>query len=111
MSRKPTGAPRGNPAWRKDPETGKGVSGNPGGKRSTPLEVRRFIEEHSMAAAEALVRLATDQEAEVDSKVRLAAIKCVLEWGLGKPATVDPNGDVVRENVVNVTVPDRSKVG
>ncbi len=108
MGRKPTGAPRGNPAWAKDPTTGKGKSGNPGGVGFTPTEVRRFLESKSMAAAEVMVKMATDETYEIDAKTRLSAVRCVLEWGLGKPAVVDPNGDVVRDTIVNVVVPDRS---
>jgi len=105
MGRKPTGAPRGNPAWAKDPVTGKGKSGNPGGVGFTPLEVRKFIESKSMEAAEALHLLAQGGN-DVDCKTQLAAIKCMLEWGIGKPAVVDPNGEVVRDEVITVVIPD-----
>lgn len=101
----PKGDGPGNPAWKKDPVTGKGKSGNPGGTRHTPLEVRKFIESKSMEAAEALHKLAQGGN-DVDCKTQLAAIKCVLEWGIGKPAVVDPNGEVVRDQVINVIVPE-----
>jgi len=105
MTRKPSGRPPGNPNWAKDPVTGKGQSGNPGGVGHIPTEVRRFIESKSMQAAESLVLLASGGN-DIDAKTQLAAIKCVLEWGIGKPAVVDPNGDVVRDTVITVNVPN-----
>lgn len=94
--------PRGNPNWAKDPETGKGKSGNPGGQHKTAAETRKFLADHSHDAAERLLVLMASQ----DEKIALQAAKAILEWGLGKPATIDPSGEVVRDQVINVNVPD-----
>lgn len=96
---------RGNPNWAKDPATGKGKSGNPGGRPKTAAELRGGL---ANLTDRTLARLTEMLESE-NEKIAIQAVRIVIEYVLGKPATIDPNGEVVRETVINVSIPDALK--
>jgi hypothetical protein len=80
-------------------------TGNPGGRPALAIEVRgRLIELTPRAAARLAELVDSDNE-----KIAIQAVALALQFGLGKPATVDPNGDVVRDSVINVVVPTYEK--
>lgn len=59
-----------------------GVTGNGGGRPSTPPEIREALQAGSLAAAQRLVALVADP----DPRIALAASVAVLDRVLGKPA-------------------------
>ena len=59
-----------------------GQSGNPGGQPKAYAEVRKLLDSGVMAAAETMLRLASDEDG--DPKVRMAAAKDILDRTLGK---------------------------
>ena len=59
-----------------------GASPNPGGRPSTPPEIREALQAGSLAAAQRLVGLVADP----DPRIALAASVAVLDRVLGKPA-------------------------
>lgn len=58
----------------------KGSSGNPGGRTKQDKQVKEFAQKHGMECIKGLVALMRD----VDAKVRLGAIKELLDRGFGK---------------------------
>ncbi len=58
-----------------------GQSGNPAGTSKTPPEVRAFLREHSLIAAQVLVEVAQHGE----EKNRVAAAKTLLDFSVSKP--------------------------
>lgn len=59
-----------------------GVSPNPGGRPSTPPEIREALQAGSLKAAQRLVALVSDP----DPRIALAASVAVLDRVLGRPA-------------------------
>ena len=87
---------RGNPNWAKDPQTGKGKSGNPGGQPEWVASVRDSLMEVTQDGAAVLrdIVRGTPVDVDVDGEVRkvtpqvrdrLAAIKLAFEYTLPKP--------------------------
>lgn len=87
---------RGNPNWAKDPTTGKGKSGNPGGQPEWVAAVRDSLQSVATDGAEVLgdIVRGVPVEVEVDGEVmkvtpqvrdRLTAIKIAFEYTLPKP--------------------------
>ncbi len=70
----------GNPAWRKD-ASGKGSSGNPGGRPKLDPEVVAALAAATLPAAQRLALLAQDG----DPKVALAACLAILDRNGFKP--------------------------
>ena len=72
-----------------------GTSPNPGGRPSTPPEIREALQAGSLAAAHRLVALTASE----DERVALAASVAVLDRVLGRPAQAlevtqgEPNWD------------------
>jgi len=69
----------GNPNWAKGPD-GKGVSGNPNGKKAIDPEIRRALEALTPRAVQVLGELLES----VDEKIRCQAACVVLDRNLGK---------------------------
>jgi hypothetical protein len=72
-----------------------GQSGNPGGRRAVPPEVKELFAARSHDAALFIANLMDDTGA--DMKLRLDAAKTILDRHLGKPAT--QGGDVQNERL------------
>jgi hypothetical protein len=87
---------RGNPKWAKDPVTGKGKSGNPGGQPEWVASVRDSLMQVTQDGAAVLgdIVRGVPVDVEVDGEVRkvtpqvrdrLTAIKLAFEYTLPKP--------------------------
>jgi hypothetical protein len=87
---------RGNPKWAKDPQTGKGQSGNPGGQPEWVASVRDSLMQVTQDGAAVLgdIVRGVPVDVEVDGEVckvtpqvrdRLTAIKLAFEYTLPKP--------------------------
>ena len=75
-----------NPSYRFQ----KGQSGNPGGRKKTPPEIREMAK---IAAPDAM-RRAIDELKNPDAKVALRAVEIVLDRAYGKPTQpVDGDGE------------------
>lgn len=71
----------GNPNWRD--ASGKGVSGNPGGKKRSDYAVKHLAQTYT---EEALKRLVDIMRQEDDLRAAASAANAVLDRGWGKPA-------------------------
>lgn len=87
---------RGNPNWAKDPQTGKGKSGNPGGQPEWVASVRDSLMQVTQDGAGVLrdIVRGVPVDVDVDGEVRkvtpqvrdrIAAIKLAFEYTLPKP--------------------------
>jgi len=74
-----------------------GVSGNPGGRPTRFREVREICRNKSAAAAQALIRIVEDVDANgrnvEDGRVVVVAAQTILTWAYGKPPDYDPRED------------------
>jgi len=74
-----------------------GVSGNPGGRPTRFREVREICRNKSAAAAQALIRIVEDVDANgrnvEDGRVVVVAAQTILTWAFGKPPDYDPRED------------------
>ena len=62
----------------------KGVSGNPGGTKHMPPEMREFARESSLKGMKTLAKL-LESETTI-SRDRIAIVRLFLEYGYGRPA-------------------------
>lgn len=87
---------KGNPAWAKDPQTGRGVSGNPGGQPAWVNQVRNALRDVASEGAELCGRVVrgekiklvidgTEVEVTPDLKDRLRAAEIAFAYTLPKP--------------------------
>lgn len=60
----------------------KGVSGNPSGRPKSDSPVKAFLRASSIKAAEYMVRVANDEDA--DPRLRLDCCKFIIEQDIGK---------------------------
>lgn len=101
-----SGGPRGNPNWAKDPKTGKGKSGNPGGRPQGYAEFRSACQAETEASLAILVKW---RDQDRDGKTAVAAALAILDRAWGKPCVVDANGETVRDQVIQVVIPEALK--
>lgn len=81
----------------------KGQSGNPGGRPKKAFTVRKNAQKYSDEMLRILVDIARNAKSE--DKDRIAAATKVLEWGIGKPAVVDLEGETVADQRIEVVIP------
>ena len=98
---------RGNPAWAKDPVTGKGRSGNPGGQPAWVAKVRAALQSVSENGAKVLDDIVQgrpvdtvvgDEVVQVTPRVqdRLTAIRIAFDFTLPKP-DAEAVADAIRD--------------
>jgi hypothetical protein len=61
----------------------KGRSGNPGGRRAAPKEVKEMLKAATVPAVELLIATVNDRQAKPELRVRCAEV--ILDRALGKP--------------------------
>jgi len=73
------------------------------GRARSAVTTRAYAGVHCKEMIEIMVAIA--RSAEERTADRIAAGKLVLEYGAGKPAVMDHDGETVRDTQINVLVP------
>jgi len=91
-------------ARKKDGTFEKGTSGNPGGRPKAPVRLRELYDNDG---CDDLIykRLRYWMDQNADAKASIAAMDRLLERRYGKVAPTDDNGEVVKDQTINVVVP------
>ena len=61
----------------------KGQSGNPGGRKATPKEVKELLKAATVPMVKLLIKTANDKNVKIELRVRCA--ETIIERSLGKP--------------------------
>lgn len=90
-------------ARNKDGTFGKGESANPGGRPRAPVRLRELYDKNQDDVR--VYNRLWDWINSDDAKASLSAIRVLLERRYGGVATVDDNGEVVKDTQITVVVP------
>jgi len=90
-------------ARNKDGTFVKGESANPGGRPRAPVRLRELYDKNEDDVR--IYNRLWHWISSDDAKASVAAIKVLLERRYGGVATVDDNGEVVKDTTITVVVP------
>lgn len=94
-------AKRGNPKWTK------GTSGNPGGRKSLPLDIVALCRETGRESIETLIAIQNDPKAPPVARIKAAETLLNRGWGTA-PQTVKIEGEMVfHQKRIEVVLPTK----